>query len=526
MTLRENQFDELRELIGAISEDRLTADQAARLEQLLGEDEAARWFYLEYIDLIGGLHWEGAAERESPSLPPVPAPGLPVDLLQRGMDFGSRTTPFSLIVAGLALGTLLTVLAFWAAPRYFRNHPQPDLQPAVTYVARLTRTVDCKWSDRRVPPMPGDFLHMGRMLDLEAGLAEITFDSGARAVLEGPAVLVIESVGGMRIESGKLVVNVPETATGFTVRTPAALLTDLGTEFGVEVGESGATRLCVFKGAVRVDTEEAPGKVVRAGQAVHVETALGIAVLAAPVEPERFARSRRALADNAGQGERFRGSYDGSYPPDNPPAGRDRWIVAREGSGRIVPNSDIGRESPGVASFLDKGGNRLQVFRPHSSEDWGSNPATVEYEFHARLKIGKKTKTQPDQSWAYQVFGFRDEGGEGRIVALGWYYDLKGGGPGLALIGFSAKPLVTVNREDHADGRFHEYRVRKYLDRGQIKIQVFVDGVARLSPPALYSNLQDDSERSVGKGFGLFSSNVAKPLLVVDYIEYRVKGGD
>ena len=38
----------------------------------------------------------------------------------------------------------------------------------------------------------------------------------------------------------------------FSVRTPTAIVTDLGTEFGVEVGQSGNTTSHVFRGAVRM----------------------------------------------------------------------------------------------------------------------------------------------------------------------------------------------------------------------------------------------------------------------------------
>ena len=38
----------------------------------------------------------------------------------------------------------------------------------------------------------------------------------------------------------------------FSVRTPTAVVTDLGTEFGVEVNRSGTTRSHVFQGRVKV----------------------------------------------------------------------------------------------------------------------------------------------------------------------------------------------------------------------------------------------------------------------------------
>ncbi|MCG2684949.1 MAG: FecR family protein, partial [Planctomycetales bacterium] len=45
----------------------------------------------------------------------------------------------------------------------------------------------------------------------------------------------------------------------FSVRTPTALVTDLGTEFGVEVGEEGTTTSHVFRGSVKVLVLDADG---------------------------------------------------------------------------------------------------------------------------------------------------------------------------------------------------------------------------------------------------------------------------
>ena len=62
----------------------------------------------------------------------------------------------------------------------------------------------------------------------------------------------------------------------FVVRTPTATVTDLGTEFGVEVTQDGATESRVFAGAIKivpVSNQHASAKeqIVRAGSAVRVD---------------------------------------------------------------------------------------------------------------------------------------------------------------------------------------------------------------------------------------------------------------
>ena len=64
--------------------------------------------------------------------------------------------------------------------------------------------------------------------------------------------------------------------SSFAVRTPTATVTDLGTEFGVEVSSEGATDTQVFVGKVRIATAggqrggNGQTRVIRAGQYTHV----------------------------------------------------------------------------------------------------------------------------------------------------------------------------------------------------------------------------------------------------------------
>ena len=48
--------------------------------------------------------------------------------------------------------------------------------------------------------------------------------------------------------------------SSFVIRTPTAIVTDLGTEFGVEVSKEGHTTSHVFRGLVRLQVASADGK--------------------------------------------------------------------------------------------------------------------------------------------------------------------------------------------------------------------------------------------------------------------------
>jgi hypothetical protein len=118
---------------------------------------------------------------------------------------------------------------------------------------------------------------MGQEIALTSGLMKITYDTGAKVILQGPVTYVIESKNGGFMSIGKLVGSVTTAdAKGFAIRTPNAIVTDLGTEFGVEVDENRITQTHVFVGAVQVGPiGEQQGDVpspqmVSAGQHVEV----------------------------------------------------------------------------------------------------------------------------------------------------------------------------------------------------------------------------------------------------------------
>jgi hypothetical protein len=93
----------------------------------------------------------------------------------------------------------------------------------------------------------------GDKLDLAAGYAEITFDSGAQIVLEGPAVCEVNSAWDVTLRRGTLKANVPHEAVGFRVSNPAVKVMDLGTEFTMIADGAGAADVLVLKGEVEAD---------------------------------------------------------------------------------------------------------------------------------------------------------------------------------------------------------------------------------------------------------------------------------
>jgi hypothetical protein len=140
-------------------------------------------------------------------------------------------------------------------------HPpiSPSPRPSVSEstVARLINAYDCRWSIGSHSPRVGDDLEPGRKLDLLSGFAEVMYQSGVRALLEGPATMEIDSQKSALLRVGKLTVRVEDPdARGFEVHAPGMKYTDLGTEFGVSVARDGTQEMIVFRGKVRAEAVE------------------------------------------------------------------------------------------------------------------------------------------------------------------------------------------------------------------------------------------------------------------------------
>ncbi|KAA1159946.1 cycloinulo-oligosaccharide fructanotransferase [Pseudoalteromonas fuliginea] len=86
---------------------------------------------------------------------------------------------------------------------------------------------------------------------LEHGYSEILLENGVVLVLEAPVKVNLQSRDKVTLHHGKLVARVPQNAIGFRVDTPSSEIIDLGTEFGVEVSNSGESQVHVLDGEIK-----------------------------------------------------------------------------------------------------------------------------------------------------------------------------------------------------------------------------------------------------------------------------------
>ncbi|MCG8587057.1 MAG: FecR family protein, partial [Pirellulales bacterium] len=188
-------------------------------------------------------------------------------------------------------------------------------------IATLTNWHRPEWVKEHAISPRNHRIEAGQKIAFTSGGIELTYDAGAKVVIEGPAELVVggkqKAEGGRKqgtaaerarkkagrgsgsrsededtevhpssfrlhplgnsgfLRRGKLVARVEgEKAQGFTIDTPSARFEDLGTEFGVEVDSVGTAELHVIEGEVnlrpRGDDAKMRSFVVSANEAIVV----------------------------------------------------------------------------------------------------------------------------------------------------------------------------------------------------------------------------------------------------------------
>lgn len=251
---------EFAELLANILDGEVDATQWQRFSTILKDDALAREYYYEALQLHAWIRWErhqpqpaqfslleaagksvrdAACARQKSTLPLIV------------YRFFAQPTPLSMSVAALVIGLLVTVMAFMAPPFYRAITRGGSERAEHEIVAEITKVHEADWASGQLGAFRGAHLIAGRQLRLEAGLVEVTFRDGAIAIIEGPAVFRIDSKSSSTLDRGKLAARVGEEARGFKVHTEHATITDLGTEFGVEIHDE-TTSVAIYEGEVRV----------------------------------------------------------------------------------------------------------------------------------------------------------------------------------------------------------------------------------------------------------------------------------
>jgi len=343
--------DDLSPLLAALCDGSISDADFARVQHWLATDPRARRWYVAYMDLHGELCWdhvvsESGVNSLGNALPCLtdgaasdsahvgdPSSALPPTILVRDMaplspsglpsfvGYFSQVGPLSYLVSAILM--CVAALGAWqykVADRREVVVHEPSAaphEPNPSFVGRVTAMDGCRWPDelttggaKRTSPRESlviaSRVSLGRKVNLDSGLLEITYDSGASVIVQGPAAFEVGSNGGF-LSMGRVTGKLEKTAshsnpqspisTPFAIRTPTAIVTDLGTKFGIEVDRHGRTTSYVFRGSVRVHPTSAADDrqdcVLRAKESAQVEAgdSHGGMVRRIDVDPGRFVRN-------------------------------------------------------------------------------------------------------------------------------------------------------------------------------------------------------------------------------------------
>jgi len=352
---------ELQDLLRRLSDGGLSEEESERLTGLLHGDPEACEYYLKQVTLDATLRHEfGGRQLLREALPPFAWPAGDLEAFQ-GLTV--RAKGLIRLAAAMLLGVGLSMLASSVWPRS-RNEPSgrhEEGRTAADCVATLLFADNCEWrsKDRLVE---GQRLSAGR-LQLEEGLAILRFDGGAAVVLEGPADLEVESRGCARLAAGRLTVRAPKDAAGFTVRSPASDVVDLGTEFAIVVERGGATEVHCLEGEVSYSKPGAPmeaAELLGAGNAVRYDGAKVAAPRAVPVKSPRF--SELLSQAKIGPREDLLLAHEGfDYPVGNLPLAEATGGIGWAGPWAVSPGAKL---PPGDLGDLTIASGKLHVAWP------------------------------------------------------------------------------------------------------------------------------------------------------------------
>lgn len=242
MNLSDKAILELNELCNVLVDGRLSGSQRSRLAHWLESSEEARRFYVQHIGLSASL-CSYASEMQS--------------------EAAETATGASRIIHHLWWAGPLAIAACLAVAFLIAHRPGDKAQAEPKneeQVARLTGSSQCRWANGTAAIRPGAGLRKGQRLELAQGFAELTFDSGAQIVLEGPASLELVSAWNATLHRGRLKANVPAEAMGFSISNPAVEVVDLGTEFSMVADGTNSADVMVLKGMIEASPRDIGGR--------------------------------------------------------------------------------------------------------------------------------------------------------------------------------------------------------------------------------------------------------------------------
>ncbi|SMP58178.1 FecR family protein [Neorhodopirellula lusitana] len=275
------RFDLIHELVTKQLEGSATPAEQNQLQEAITSDREIRREYVRYMQEV--VHISSRLVRppasqtdtipkseilkisESPSSstnPTSPSPRLAL------ASRPSRSIQQIIAVIAIAAALLLTIgLSTWNALRLDQQHRDADIVARLIpnhangsggpkygeKVATLIQTTNVTWDSQHKSIGELSRVSIGQKLCIHQGSLKLVFDSGVEALVLAPCLIEIQERDRVYCSYGRITAKAADSGNGFIIDTPVARVTDLGTEFGVAISDSGETEVAVFEGEVDVE---------------------------------------------------------------------------------------------------------------------------------------------------------------------------------------------------------------------------------------------------------------------------------
>lgn len=391
---------ELSRLTAAQFEGSLTATDRDRLAALL-RDPAVRASYRKIVWLhanlmriwcldVGGMPWMPQPASDDTAGLPTAAPAHHRPRITIHWDRLRETASrAAMLLIAMAVGAsllgigIMAVIASFGAPVATGSPRPPRAAGSIAEIAAVESPV---WATGSKPLGIWASLMPGTPLALQSGRVEIAYDGGATVVLEGPAAFTVAAISSAVLDRGIATITLAGDGPGdgrprFTLQTPSATVTDLGTSFGVLVSDSGETSVSVLDGLVDLLPRFEGAMPLRLAAGEAAATAARQPARKATPPEHRFVRSLpkmppdllTALAEHGWNEARATvlirdaftgvGPLAGSQPAARGGVGKDAWQAPGDGwsvdsaTGALVATA----HGMAVLPFVPQPGHRYRI---------------------------------------------------------------------------------------------------------------------------------------------------------------------
>ncbi|QDT66922.1 FecR domain-containing protein [Calycomorphotria hydatis] len=234
------QYHEVEQLAHAVMNGSAGQAEGARLGELLMTDQKLCQWYLYQTDMHAQLSMLRDENADNFVQTWLAEPKQPANQRRK------------LAIAGGISGLLCMCMALVFLWMLFPVHTEPAAQ-----IVGLT-------SDAASPDstlQAGDVLTRNQLLQVTSGVVTIELKEGARVAVTADTTVEVMDDNELWLSSGKIMASVPEQAIGFLVRASGLEVTDLGTEFAIDIPEGEAPRVAVRQGLVEARAVDDSGNV-------------------------------------------------------------------------------------------------------------------------------------------------------------------------------------------------------------------------------------------------------------------------